>query len=382
MSTLSERTALYPVTQDWIYLNHAAVGPMPRVVRDGCNAYLDMLARMGQKHWEITGPLLETLRGTIAALLGAHIDDVAFTRNVSEGISLLAAGFPWEEGDNVVIPQREFPANVYPWLRLAHRGVSVRYVPMPEGSFSTADIERCLDARTRIVSLSSVQFFNGFMADLADIGALCRERGIVFCVDAIQHLGIGPLNVASAGIDFLACGGHKWLCCGEGFGFVCCRPELAERLRPGNVGWQGVKSWEDFFDHSLEEKDGARRLETGCLSALGIHALTRSLALLNEIGLEEVHARVRRNAQLVLDEALRRGFSPVTIRPADDQHWSGIVSFAIPGKPVTELVEDLNRRGVQVSARQGVMRVSPHHYNTADEIRDFFTRLDDLLSGP
>ncbi|MBP7867109.1 MAG: aminotransferase class V-fold PLP-dependent enzyme [Acidobacteria bacterium] len=373
-----ERRERFPVTRDWIYLNHAAVGPLPSHVLDASRHYLGEASTKGEKHWERTQPLAESLRGALAGLLGVDPEEIAFTRNTSEGLSILAFGLDWREGDNVVIPDREFPSNVYPWLALGRRGVKTRLVPLTDGGFTVDDVLRHTDGRTRVVSVSSVQFHNGFVADLDGLGRACRERGILFCVDAIQQLGAFPLDARRSGVDFLACGAHKWLMSGEGTGFLYCRRDLAERLSPVLVGWAGVRNWEDFQIHPLAFREGALRFETGNFSAIGVHNLHASLSWMQAVGMDRIAAAVRAVAGEVLRRAVDRGFR---ILGPSAEAVSGIVSFAPPGADPETLAAKLAERGVQVSKRNGALRVSPHCYNTRDEVDALFDALDDILRG-
>lgn len=374
----SERRERFPVTREWIYLNHAAVGPLPTHVLDASRFYLAEASTRGEKHWERTLPLAESLRGALADLLGVDLEEIAFTRNTSEGLSVLAFGLDWRDGDNVVIPEREFPANVYPWLALGRRGVETRFVPLTEGGFTVDDVLRCTDGRTRLVSVSSIQFHNGFAADLAGLGRACRERGILFCVDAIQQLGVLPLDARRSCVDFLACGAHKWLMSGEGTGFLYCRRDLAERLSPVLVGWAGVRGWEDFQVHPLVFREGALRFETGNFSAIGVHNLHASLSWMQAVGMDRIAAAVKDIAGAVRRRAADRGFR---ILGPNAETAGGIVSFAPPGADPETLAEKLAARGIQVSKRNGALRVSPHFYNTHDEVDGFFSALDDILRG-
>ena len=377
--TEADRRALFPVTRRWIYLNHAAVGPLPRYVLKAVRGYIRAISTLGDKHWDKTWDLLEDLRSRLAAWIGADAGEIAFIRNASEGISVLALGLDWRPGDNVVLPAVEFPANVYPWLNLAAKGVETRFVPLRDGGFDLEDIRARVDESTRVLAVSSVQFYNGFQADLAALGGFCRERGILFCVDAIQQLGALPLDVRAARADFVACGCHKWWMAGEGFGFLYCRREVQDLVRPALVGWLGVAHWQNFLDYQLEFAPSARRYETGNLSAFGAHALRASLAFQEKLGAEAVVGRVRSLAQRVRRLAAGRG---LTMATPENGAPSGIVSFRVPGRDSAALVASLARDGVQVAARNGFLRVSPHFYNTAEEIDEFFLRLDRAAAAP
>ena len=374
----SERATLFPVTRRWNYLNHAAIGPLPAYVRQASLEYLEEISNSGARHWLRTAELIEELRGQVARFVRMRPEEVAFTRNVSEGIGILANGLDWEVGDNVVLPAIEVPANVYPWLNLDRLGVQVRFVPLREGGFTVEDVARFVDARTRVVSVSSVQFLNGFRSDLQALGAYCRDKGVLFCVDAIQQLGVAPLDAGRAGIDFLACGSHKWLMAGEGSGFICCRQDLLERLRPAATGWMGVRQWEDFLDYRLEFPETARRFETGNPSVFGLRNLSASLDFIGRTGGEAIEAAVTGLARRVAEHASKRSWP--LLRPGEAPR-SGIVSFKVPGREAQALVDALEREGAQVSCRNGAIRVSPHFYNTAGEIESFFDCLDAIISN-
>jgi len=373
----AQRAVLFPVTRQWVYLNHAAIGPIPAYVRQASLEYLDEITHHGARHWLETAERLESLRRLLGGFIRVRPEEIAFTRNVSEGISILANGLDWRPGENVVLPAIEFPANVYPWLNLGRLGVQVRFVPLRDGAFTADDVARQIDGATRVVSVSAVQFLNGFRADLEALGALCREREVLFCVDAIQQLGAAPLDAGRAGIDFLACGSHKWLMAGEGSGFIFCRQELLERLHPAATGWMGVRQWEDFLDYRLEFPDSARRFETGNPSVFGLRNLSASLDYIDRIGSGTIEATVVHLARQVAQRADERAW-PLLLPGREPR--SGIVSFKVPGREAAALVPALERRGVQVTARHGAIRVSPHFYNTAAEIETLFESLDDILS--
>ena len=370
-----ERRAAFPVTREWVYFNHAAVGPLPAPAHAAARAFGDDLSTMGEKHWEQDSLRMEAVRDSLARLVGAAREEIAFTRNTSEGLSVLARGLDWRAGDNVVVPAGEFPANVYPWLALAGRGVEARFVPLQDGAFGVDDILRRVDARTRVVSVSSVQFHNGFAVPLADLGSACRERGVIFCVDAIQSLGAFPLDVKGTGVDFLACGAHKWLLSGEGLGFLYCRRDLAERIDPPLVGWAGVSGWEDFDRMNLDFREGALRFETGNLSMWGIRALQAALEILEQTGAGRVAEQVGALTTAVRENCRRRGLA---VRGPADGPRGGITAFDPPGGDPLRLMESLQKKGVQVSVRGGAIRVSPHYYNTNDEIESLFHALDEL----
>ena len=206
----------FPITQEWVFLNHAAVAPLCQRARDRICEWADDMAANGDVHEAKWWAEVESVRRTAADLIGAHYGEIALLKNTSEGLALVAEGFPWQQGDNVVIAEGEYPSNVYPWLHLRDKGVEVKTVPCREARIEIDDIASMIDERTRMLSISHVQFGTGFRSDLTALGTLCRERGIDFCVDAIQGLGVFPIDVKAMKIDYLAADGHKWLLAPEG----------------------------------------------------------------------------------------------------------------------------------------------------------------------
>src|SRR5262245_4844823 len=270
---------LFPVTRQWAYFDHAAVAPLSAPALDALAQWAEDVTQNGVVSAPRWLGRIEQVRQRFAGLLHADPADVAFLKNTSEGIGIVAEGLPWRAGDNVVTAADEYPANVYPWLNLAGRGVEVRRVPSRAGRVELADLEAALDGRTRLVSLSYVEFATGFRNDLAAVGELCRRRGVHFFVDAIQGLGVLPLDVRATPLDFLAADGHKWLLGPEGAGILYVRRELDDLLHPVGVGWNSVLGATDFSRIDFRLKPHAGRWESGSLNVGGISALGASLPL-------------------------------------------------------------------------------------------------------
>jgi selenocysteine lyase/cysteine desulfurase len=365
--------AEFPVTQRWAFLDHAAVAPLSGRARSALLTWADDLAANGVVGESRRLRQVEDVRRLAGRLLNADPHDVAFVKNTSEGIGFVAEGLPWQPGDNVVTAAEEYPANLYPWMNLAVRGVELRRVPSRGSRVEIDDIRAAVDARTRLVSLSFVEFASGFRNDLDAVGALCRERGLLFFVDAIQGLGVLPLDVQKTPIDFLAADGHKWLLGPEGAGLFYIRRELVERLHTVSVGWNSVVDAWDSARIDFRLKPHAERWENGTLNVGGILALGASLGLLLEIGVEKLAERVLYLTEHLCEGARRRGLPVFSSRRDADR--SGIVSLALadPGA----LVRRCRDAGVVVSARVGRLRVSPHAYNSTDDL----DRLLDLLGA-
>jgi selenocysteine lyase/cysteine desulfurase len=298
-------------------------------------------------------------------------DDVYFVPNTTHGISVVAEGFPWQPGDNVVLAAEEYPANQYPWMNLAARGVEVRAVPSRGNRVAIDDLRAAMDARTRVLTVSSVEFASGFRNDLDALGELCRERGVFFFVDAIQSLGVFPLDVQKTPIDALAADGHKWMLGPEGAGIGYVRREWVERLHPFGVGAFSVVNPLAFSAIDFRLKPHAGRFEGGAMNIPGITAMGASIQLLLSAGIENVRDRVLKLTDYLCERASARGWRVFSSRAESDK--SGIVSLIHPRLPAEEVVKRCRAAGVVVNARAGRVRVSPHAYNTPDEIDRFLS---------
>jgi selenocysteine lyase/cysteine desulfurase len=362
----------FPVTRRWAFFDHAAVSPLPARARRALEEWAADLAENGPVHHARWMQRVEQVRALAGRLLNADPEDVAFVKNTSEGIGIVAEGLDWRPGDNVVTAEEEYPANVYPWLNLAGRGVEVRRVPSRGARVEIDDLRAALDARTRLLTLSWVEFASGFRNDLDAVGALCRERGILFFVDAIQGLGLLPLDVRRTPIDFLAADGHKWLLGPEAAGLFYIRRELVERLHPVGVGWNSVIGSRDFSRIDFRLKPHAGRWESGSYNVAGITALGASLELLLDLGIPAVADRVLDLTDHLCAGAARAGLDVFSSRRPGDR--SGIVSLAVPGD-LRALVRRLRAENLVVNQRAGRLRVSPHCYNSREEIDHLLTAL-------
>lgn len=355
----------FPVTQRWAFFDHAAVSPLPRRTRAALCAWADDLMDHGvvsDPHWVRRVAEVRTLAGR---LLNADPLDVAFIKNTSEGIGFIAEGIRWQPGDNVVTAQEEYPANLYPWMNLAERGVEVRMVQSRGPRVEIDDLRQAIDNRTRLLTLSFVEYSSGFRNDLDAVGQLCREKGIRFLVDAIQGLGVFPVDVQRTPIDFLAADGHKWLLGPEGAGIIYIRRERLNELRTVSVGWNSVVNSRDFSRLDFRLKPHAGRWENGTLNHSGITGLGASLELLLELGIPQVRERIRDLTDHLCTAAVRQGIAVFSSRVGED--WSGIVSLCVSGD-LQALKQRCRAEGIIVNHRAGRLRVSPHCYNTHDEL--------------
>jgi cysteine desulfurase / selenocysteine lyase len=356
----------FPVTRRWAFFDHAAVAPISAPARAALAEWAADVVENGavnEKRWL---KRIEEVRGLAGQLLNADPLDIAFIKNTSEGIGIVAEGFPWQAGDNVVTAAEEYPANIYPWLNLASRGVEVRMVPSRAGRILIDDVRDALDGRTRLLTLSHVEFASGFRNDLAALGELCRQRGILFFVDAIQGLGVLPLDAQQMPIDFLAADGHKWLLGPEGAGIFYIRRDLVDFLHPVDIGWNSVVGARNFSTIDFRLKPHAGRWESGSLNVAGITALGASLQILVQIGFPAITARVLDLTDTICAGVARLGWHVFSSREENEK--SGIVSVEVPGGHAGEVVRRCRAAGIIVNQRAGRLRLSPHFYNNEEEV--------------
>lgn len=353
----------FPVRRSLIYFNHAAVAPLPRRVADAITAHIENVRDRGAADWRRWYSGIEDVRKEAAALMGARPSEIAFVPNTSWGLNMVAQAFPWTPGDNVVGDDMEFPANVYPWMNLAGRGVEFRQARSREGRVTVDDIAALTDARTRIVAISWVAFHNGWVYPIEEIGEFCREKGILFVLDAIQGLGALPLDLGDVPVDVLVADAHKWLLGPEACAVFRVSENARDRVPPLAAGWWNVVSGEDFLDYKLEFHLGGRRYEAGSPPTAQIHGLAAGLKLLQEIGIEVVRERILRTVHALRAGLEDRGWKIVTPLPPG----SGILAAVPPDGDAVRAAKALEAQGVIVSPRQGAVRFSPHVGNDVEE---------------
>ncbi|MDF2628690.1 MAG: aminotransferase class V-fold PLP-dependent enzyme [Symbiobacteriaceae bacterium] len=358
----------FPVVERMLFLNHASEAPVSRPVRVQVESYLDVA--MGDPD---AAPMsIGRCKELLAQLLGGTPAEYAAMPNTGTAIGIVANGLDWRPGDNVVVPDEEYPANVLPWLALSRLGVEIRRVPLRDLRVDLADVERLVDSRTRVVAVSAVEFLSGYRNDLKALGEIAHRHGALFVVDAIQQAGAFRLNVDEAGIDVLAAGGYKWLLGPIGTGFAYFRRSCWEQVRPvlpgarslavGPAGWTGMA-------------EDAQRYETGCLPFSLYHGWTAGLEMLLEAGVDKIERHLLDLTDRAVAGLRARGLtvlSPV----AHEGERSGIVVFS-KGTPEENdaLVKRLYSQGIVIALRLGRCRVSPHFYNTAADIDRFLEAL-------
>lgn len=359
------------------YLDYAGIGVLRPPARAAMRAAVDCLA-YGSTHFGDFFTAREQARAAAARLLGCDLDEVALVPNTSTGLHLVADGLQWRRGDEVVLFDRDFPANVQPWRRLAERGVGVRWVPSYQGGYRLDDLAEQIRPATRLVAVSQVNFLTGFRIDLDAVCALAAEVDALVCVDAVQGLGVVPLSVRRTPVDFLAAGGHKWLCGPPGTGLFYCRRDRLELLRLAPAGWFGYDRASDMlvkgeghFTYELPLRAAARRFEGGMQDFVGIVGLAAALADLEAVGPAAVWQRVERLGARLREGLRDRGYQ--VLGPQERDSRSGIVTFAAPD--AGRLFADLTEHGLRLSMPDGKIRTAPHFWTTDDEV----TRLLDTL---
>lgn len=311
----------------------------------------------------------DALFSGLASMLNADPAHITLTRATAHGLGLLAGGLGWCDGDNVVGAWMEFPTNLYPWMALADRGVELRRATPEGGRIGVEQVMEHVDDRTRVVALSLVQFWNGYRADVAAIGSACRERGVIFAVDAMQAVGAVRIDLAAANVDLLAAGSMKWLLGTWGIGFCWLHPDLIERLRPVLVGMGSVADpFGDVMDPELDWAPGARRFQESAASWLDIAAFRAGVELLAEFGHDAVEERVV-GLTTRLGRALESGGHEIVAPwPRRPEESSGLIAFRTPGVGPQQNVTAALEAGLFIRAYGDMNRVSPHFYNTEDEL--------------
>ena len=364
----------FPIAREMNFQNNAGVAPLSRRAVQAMRDYLDHALHHSYvaSRWY---QQIQQVRVAAASLINASTPkELTFVKNTTEGLCWVANGLGWLSGDNVVTSAVEFPANIYPWMHLGRRGVELRMVPEQDGVVRVEDVIAAIDDRTRLVTISAVQYASGCRMDLASIGRACRMRGVFFCVDAIQALGVLPIDVQAMQIDFLSADGHKWLCGPEGAGIFYCRRDMLDVLEPSDVGWMGMVDAQNYGDYRYELLGDVRRFDVGTYNVPGILGLGGSIDLLTEIGIDTIAAHVLGLTDHLVAGLIEKGYQVVS--PRDDGRASGIVSFVSPRHDLNRLCGDLEtQHGIVIACREGRLRASPHLYATREHIDDLLAHL-------
>jgi selenocysteine lyase/cysteine desulfurase len=368
-----------PASDHLAYFDHAAVAPISGPARSAISQWARQAAEMGDTVWPRWERRANEVRGTAAGAIGADPTEVALVPNTSTGINLVAEGYPWRDGDNVVTLANEFPSNLYPWMNLASRGVQTRVLAPDNVGVDLDQIEDACDDRTRIISISWVGFATGWRIDVQQLVERAHRRGILVFLDAIQGLGVFPIDVHAIELDFLAADGHKWMLGPEGAGVFYIRSDHLNLLRPLNVGWNSVENSHDFSRSEWKVRPDAARYEGGSRNMIGVIALGASLDLLCDFGLSKRESLIAdRILEINRHTAQRLRTIGAEIKSSlDPDHASGILSFDLPGRDLAAARQRCLHAGVVLSLRNDWLRVSPHAYVDEQDV----DRLIDALTG-
>lgn len=373
----SEFRDMMPISPSIAYFDHAAVSPLFGPAGEAIGRFVKQSTTRGDLHWPDWNQTLGHVRVDAAKLLDCPGDHVATIANTTSGINLIAEGLDWQHGDNVVIPDHEFPSNLFPWQNQRAKGVEVRIVPRRGDEVSIDDLIEACDHRTRLISASWVGYATGFRLDIDQLVDRAHQRGILVFLDAIQGLGIYPLSIRETPVDFLAADGHKWLLGPEGLGIMMVRPEHFDRLRCCNVGWASVKESFNYSKPSFHLRDSATRFESGSANMMAAAALHQSLGYFNAIGKLHgrgaIQTRVLDNADQLAEQLVAAG---ATVHRSNVRnHQSGIVSFTIEGIAPAGIRKAAIAKDVVTSCRGVGVRAAVHAYNCQDD----FDRLCDVV---
>jgi cysteine desulfurase/selenocysteine lyase len=379
-----------PVASKYAYFDHAAVAPLPSATAQAIAHYATQASEGGDLDWPHWSAGVARLRSNAARLIGAADDEIALVSNTTQGIGLVAEGYPWKAGDNVVVPANEFPSNLLPWKNLERRGVELRTVPVePSGEIDLGRLANHIDRRTRIVSISWVGFCSGYRIDIDKVVELVHQRGSLLMLDAIQGLGVYPLDVTRTPVDFLCADGHKWLLGPEGAGILYVRQEHLNLLQPLGIGWNSLDSG-GFDPASTHIKSSASRYEGGSTNMPGMLGLGESVRILQDLGASHasgpIAEAVLHNADC-MEEQLRRADLTAHL-PAAREHRSGIVPIGWEAADQAGETAYLAarkhciRRGVVLSVRGGRLRASTHAYNNESDIERLVEALSEFRKQP
>ncbi len=370
-----ELRALFPITQRAVYLNHAAVSPPPTTTIEAVAAQLRDVHENGSLNFHSWLAVKERARELLAGMLGARPDQVAFMRNTSDGLSTVANGLAWKRGDNLVTFSREFPSNIYPWLRVRDEfGVEVRLCAERAGRIDLNELASLVDEHTRLIAISHVQFASGFRADLERLGRIARQQDALLVVDVIQSLGVVPIDVGAELVDVAAGAGHKWLLCPEGVGYLFLSDRARERIKPTLVGWVSVPNPEDYLNFEQGWNRGALAWETGTSPAALIHGFRASLDLLNQYGAARIAQHLEELTDYLCERVRKQPYEIVSSR-ADGEKSQIICIRHTQGLSAMALYARLKQENIITAPRGDRLRIAPHLYNSLDDINQLIAAL-------
>jgi selenocysteine lyase/cysteine desulfurase len=354
-----------PYVDQAIYVDNAAVSPVPLRVKSASDLYTDYTVRNLRDVEQLAEPYFHLGRSLAAKLVGSAPERIAYIQNTSHGLSLVALGIDWKDGDNLVIPAQEFPSNYLCWLQLEAQGVEIRRVEAVNGEIHLDDLQAAINDRTKVIAISHVQFYSGFRVDLAKIAELCRKHGTLLIVDGTQSIGALKLDVSQSGVDVLVVSGHKWMLAPRGIGFMSFSERALSLIKPRILGWLSVR--EPFsFKREIDPLPGADRFEPGTPNGAGIFGLAERLSQIDELNAQSIENRVAALNTRLFERCKQVSLEPLFNFAGGSR--SGIFLVRKKGTPSSVLLSRLGAERIFASERSGAIRLSPHYYNTEDEI--------------
>lgn len=358
----------FPQDEALVYLNHAAVGPWPKRAQQAVSEFAKENVLQGATNYPAWLKVEQTLRQRLQHLINApSCDDIALQKNTSEALSVIAYGLPWQAGDNIVISNHEFPSNRIVWESLANQGVTVKIADLDNTPDPEQAIIDCMDAHTRLLSISSVQYASGLKLDCLKLGHACQQQKVLFCIDAIQSIGALQFDTQAYQADFVVADGHKWMLGPEGLALFYSTPQARDQLQLNEYGWHMVKHRGKYDRLEWEAAENAQRFECGSPNMLGAYALNASLSLLEEIGMPEVERQLTQRVDYILDGLTALPDISV-ISPIEAHRRAGIVTFKHKFISTPQLYQSLMDHNITCAHRGGGIRFSPHFYTPFEKL--------------
>ena len=360
-----------------IYFNHASTGVLSERVKNRIKEFIDERSIGKIINYDDFLDESADAKLRLGRMLNCNSDRLAWIDNVSNAMNILAQGIEWEKGDRIILLENDFPSTVYPFLNLRKLGVEIDFVETEYGIYSLDDLFDKVTSKTKLISLSLVSFLSGFRSDAEKIGEFCKANNITFSLDAIQGAGVVNIDIEKFQCDFLAGGTHKWLMSLQGLSFFYISEELQKRLNQKFVGWLSVEDAWHITNYDLTLKSNAEAFQNGTMNTLGVFAINESLKLFEEFGFAKIEDRILANTNYFISELLKIGFVPL-LKDYDDKNRSGIVS--IKTENYKEIMEELKKENIWGEIREGLIRFSPHFYNTKEEIDKVIYHLSKIKS--
>jgi selenocysteine lyase/cysteine desulfurase len=374
---IEEVRKLFPHLQtDQIYFNHAALGPWSTLVLDRIKEYMDERSGLNVMNYESFVKWNFSAKEKLAKFLGTNTSRLSWADNVANSMSIIAQGLDWKSGDRIILNDIEFPSNVYPFLNLKKHGVEVDFAKSRNGIVDIEDLEKLITPKTKLLSISMVQFLSGYQADIDSIGELCKQKGIIFCVDAIQAVGAVQIDLKKSPIDFLTGGTQKWLMSSQGLSYFYLTEELQNKIDQKNVGWTSVEDPWNLLNYDLALRSNAERFQTGTLNAFGIAIFDAALNMFKQLRILPIDRQVLENTDYFINKLSEIGIKPL-LKNISNKHLAGIVTFQHDKSK--EIFSELEKRKIYGAVREGMIRFSPHFYNTKDEIDKVVNELKSIV---